>query len=75
MIQAAALGILPKPILTRDQVRLLKRDNVAAPGALTLADLGIEPKPAEAIIPTYLWRFRREGQFEAPPRLPVNAQQ
>ena len=71
MLKAAFLGLLPKPMLTRDQVRLLRRDNVVSLDALTLADLGIEPEPAEAIIPTYLWRFRREGQFEAPPRLPV----
>ena len=71
MLKAAFLGLMPKPMLTRDQVRLLRRDNVVSPGALTLADLGIEPETAEAIIPTYLWRFRREGQFESPPRLPV----
>src|SRR5437868_4299426 len=65
MLQGAVLGVLPKPMLTRDQVRLLKRDNVVAPGVLTFADLGIVPEPAEAIIPTYLWRFRREGEFEA----------
>ena len=75
MLKAAFLGILPKPLLTRDQVRLLKSDNVVAPGALALADLGIEPETVEAIIPSYLWRFRREGQFEAPPRLPVSASQ
>jgi NADH dehydrogenase len=75
MLKAMFLGLLPKPMLTRDQVRLLRRDNVVSPDALTLADLGIEPESAEAIIPTYLWRFRREGQFEAPPRLPVNAPQ
>jgi NADH dehydrogenase len=72
MLQGAVLGLSPKPILTRDQVRLLRRDNVVAQDALTLADLGIEAESAEAIIPTYLWRFRREGQFEAPPRLPIN---
>lgn len=75
MLKAAFLGILPKPLLTRDQVQLLKSDNVVAPGALALADLGIEPETVEAIIPSYLWRFRREGQFEAPPRLPVSASQ
>jgi len=72
MLKATLLGLLPKPMLTRDQVRLLKCDNVVAPDALTLADLEIEPEPAEAIIPSYLWRFRREGQFEYPPRLPAN---
>jgi NADH dehydrogenase len=73
MMQASILGLLPKPMLTRDQVLLLKQDNVVTPGAATLADLGIEAETVEAIIPTYLWRFRREGQFEAPPREPVSA--
>ncbi|HEX3429774.1 MAG TPA: complex I NDUFA9 subunit family protein [Rhizomicrobium sp.] len=73
MLQAAIVGTLPNPMLTRDQVRLLRRDNVVSPDALTFADLAIEPEPVEAIIPTYLWRFRREGQFEAPPRLPASA--
>jgi NADH dehydrogenase len=72
MLKASFLGLLPKPILTRDQVRLLKHDNVVARDALTFADLGIEPELVEAIIPAYLWRFRREGQFEAPPRLSGN---
>jgi uncharacterized protein YbjT (DUF2867 family) len=63
-IQAAVLGLLPNPPLTLDQVRLLQQDNVVSPGALTLRDLGIAPTAAEAILPSYLWRFRREGQFE-----------
>ncbi|HEX9158860.1 MAG TPA: complex I NDUFA9 subunit family protein, partial [Rhizomicrobium sp.] len=70
MVKAAFLGLLPNPLLTRDQVRLLGYDNVVTAGALGFADLGIEPEPVEAIIPSYLWRFRREGQFEAPPKLP-----
>lgn len=54
------------PPLTRDQIELLKHDNVVAPGAKTLADLGIaEPTPLEAVIPTYLYRYRRGGgKFE-----------
>jgi uncharacterized protein YbjT (DUF2867 family) len=71
MLQASVLGLLPKPLLTRDQVRLLRQDNVVSPGAHTLADLGIEPESVEAVIPEYLWRFRREGQYEAPQ--PANA--
>jgi NADH dehydrogenase len=63
-IQAAILGLFPKPLLTLDQVRLLEQDNVVTDGALTLRDLGIVPTAAEAILPSYLWRFRREGQFE-----------
>lgn len=72
-MQAAVLELLPKPLLTRDQVRLLERDNVVAADAHTLADLGITPETVEAIIPAYLWRFRREGQFEQQPRLPFRA--
>lgn len=64
MIKAAFLGILPKPLLTMDQVRLLKKDNVAAADALTLRDLGIQPDSIEAIGPSYLWRFRAKGQYE-----------
>jgi len=53
--------------LTPDQVELLKSDNVVSEAAtatgLTLAGLGITPETMEAIVPTYLWRFRRTGQF------------
>jgi uncharacterized protein YbjT (DUF2867 family) len=52
----------PKPMLTRDQVKLLKHDNVVRAGALTLHDLGVEATAAETILPTYLKRFR-------PPRM------
>jgi len=61
--QGKILGKLPKPPLTLDQVELLKRDNVVAPGAATLQDLGISPTAAEVIIPTYLDRFRVGGRF------------
>jgi hypothetical protein len=55
------------PVLTRDQVTLLESDTVVADGAEGLAALGIEPTGIEAIAPTYLWRYRRGGQFaEAP---------
>ena len=61
----AAVGIAP--VLTRDQVVLLETDNVVAEGAEGLAELGIEPTGIEAIAPSYLWRYRRGGQFaEAP---------
>lgn len=64
--QAWFLEFLPKPLLTRDQVKLLRRDNVVAPGALTLADLGVTPTAFDLILPTYLDRFRRAGRFAAP---------
>ncbi|MDH5748980.1 MAG: complex I NDUFA9 subunit family protein [Rhodospirillales bacterium] len=52
----------PTPLITRDQLRLLERDNVVAETALGFKDLGLKPKPAEAILPTYLKRFRPVGQ-------------
>jgi NADH dehydrogenase len=58
--QPALLG--PPPI-TRDQADLLTRDNIVRAGARTLADLGIEPTAAEAILPTYLDRFRPAGRY------------
>ena len=51
------------PPLTRDQVELLKSNNVVADGALTFADLGIVPTAMESVVPTYLQRFRKHGQF------------
>jgi uncharacterized protein YbjT (DUF2867 family) len=64
MMQAAVLQWLPSPLLTMDQVRLLEHNNVVAPDALNLADLGIEAESVEAVLPSYLWRFRKKGQFE-----------
>ena len=46
-LQARLLSVLPAPPLTRDQVVLMKRDNVVARDALTLADLGITPTPLD----------------------------
>jgi NADH dehydrogenase len=63
-IQAAFLGLLPKPPLTLDQLRMLETDNVVAPGATGLGQLGITPEGAEAILESYLWRFRKTGEFE-----------
>jgi uncharacterized protein YbjT (DUF2867 family) len=58
-----ALPIPIDPPLTTDQVIQLRRDNVVQAGALTLADLGIEPTALETIVPTYLYRYRRGGQY------------
>jgi NADH dehydrogenase len=62
-LQAFFLEWLPVPPLTRDQVRLLKRDTVVGPNALALADLGITPTAMELVIPTYLARYRPGGRF------------
>lgn len=65
-------GALPfvQPFLTRDQVTLLKKDNVVGASGEdvgTLADFGIEPETVEAIVPAYLARFRPGGQFSEEP--------
>src|SRR5258706_64645 len=61
--RARFLSLLPNPPLTPDQVEMLKRDNVVAAGALDLRTLGIAPTAVEAIIPTYLDRFRKGGWY------------
>ena len=60
-LQARMLELLPKPLLTRDQVKMLRRDNVVGREALGLADLGIAPTAVEAVVPAYLVRYRRGG--------------
>jgi NADH dehydrogenase len=65
LLQAVTLGLFTNRVLTRDQVRNLARDNVVAPGAGGLAELGITPTPIQAVLPEYLWRYRPSGQFAA----------
>lgn len=62
-VQAAFLSLAPKPLLTIDQVRSLKTDNVLSEGAKTLFDLGVEPTSMDTILPTYLACYRRGGPF------------
>jgi NADH dehydrogenase len=57
------LQMAPNPLLTPDQVKLLRHDNVVSPTALGLADLGITPTSVEAEVPSYLWRYRAKGEF------------
>jgi uncharacterized protein YbjT (DUF2867 family) len=56
-------SLVMPPLLTVDQVTLLRFDNVAAAGLPGLADLGVTPTAVEAILPTYLFRYRKGGQF------------
>lgn len=69
-LQAKLMSILPKPPLTPDQVELLKHDNVVSEPAIaegrTLAAAGISPRSLAAVLPTYLWVYRRHGQFAEP---------
>lgn len=62
-LQSIFLQLAPKPLLTPDQVRLLKKDNVVSPTAHTLKDLGIQPTTVEAEVPAYLWRYRAKGEY------------
>jgi NADH dehydrogenase len=55
--------MLPPPPITTDQLALLEVDNVVADGARGLAELGIAPTALEPIIPTYLYRYRKGGQY------------
>jgi uncharacterized protein YbjT (DUF2867 family) len=65
--QALVLQFWPRPLLTPDQVTLLRRDNVVSSDAVlnqrTLSAFGIAPAAMAAIAPAYLWRFRKTGQF------------
>lgn len=66
---AGVLSFLPiRPLITPDQVTLLGMDNVVDEQARrdkrTLAAFGIAPTPMGAILPSYLWRFRRHGEFD-----------
>lgn len=63
-----AVGALPffEPFLTRDQVKNLKNDNVVSEGAQGFEELGITPETVEAIIPSYLMKYRKYGEFHQP---------
>jgi uncharacterized protein YbjT (DUF2867 family) len=68
-LKASILGILPfRPIITPDQVELLGVDNIVSEAARkdkrTLAAFGITPTSMDDVLPTYMWRFRRHGQFD-----------
>lgn len=66
-LKGAFLQLLPSPLLTLDQVRLLQTDNVVSEAAIkagrTLEGLGIEPVAVAAVVPGYLEQFRPRGQF------------
>ncbi|BAQ47812.1 MULTISPECIES: complex I NDUFA9 subunit family protein [Methylobacterium] len=68
LVDTATLGLLPDTLkLTRDQVTLLQSDNVVSEAAKaekrTIEGIGIAPTAIEAVVPGYLWRFRKAGQF------------
>ncbi|RWB01066.1 MAG: complex I NDUFA9 subunit family protein [Mesorhizobium sp.] len=67
-MQASILGLLPNPLLTKDQVLQLRGDNIVSESAIrenrTLAGLDIQPQSIGSILPSYLWRYRPAGQFQ-----------
>ena len=67
-LQAMVLQFMPKPLLTPDQVEMLRTDNIVSAAAerqgRTFAAFGIEPTAMEVVVPSYLWRFRKTGQFK-----------
>jgi NADH dehydrogenase len=62
-VQRVTRGLVSNGLVTRDQVRLLRRDNVVAPGTRGLADLGVEPTAMEAVLENYLYVYRPSGQY------------
>jgi uncharacterized protein YbjT (DUF2867 family) len=68
-LQAAVMEFLPGKPLTRDQLLLLRRDNVASPGAPGLAELGITPLAVEQAVPEYLARYRSSSARRAERRV------
>ena len=69
IVSAVSLGLFPSMLTTtRDQVEMLRADNVVSPAAeaehRTFEGLGLQPEAFAAIVPSYLYRFRKTGQFE-----------
>jgi uncharacterized protein YbjT (DUF2867 family) len=68
-LQASFLQLMPKPLLTPDQVELLRGDNIVSDAAKregrTIEALGIDPTAMESVVPSYLWRFRKSGQYQS----------
>lgn len=66
-LKGAFLQLLPNPMLTVDQVKLLQTDNVVSEDAKragrTLEGLGIAPVAVAAVVPAYLEQYRPRGQF------------
>lgn len=60
-LQARILQKLPMPLLTQDQVVLLRSDNVVSRGAEGFDALGIEPQPMSVAAPFFLQQYRRLG--------------
>ncbi len=49
-----------KPMITRDQIKLMKSDNVVGTGYMQFANLGISPTALEVVVPEYLSRYNKK---------------
>jgi uncharacterized protein YbjT (DUF2867 family) len=69
-LMGSVLGLLPKPVITADQVELLKVDNIVTDAARAekrdFAAFGIAPRAIGPVLPSYLWTYRPAGQFTKP---------
>jgi len=61
--QSYFLQMMPNPLLTPDQVEMLKYNNIVTGEYPTLENLGISGKTIQSILPKYIYRFRTGGQF------------
>jgi len=65
LVQGITVGLFKNRILTLDQIRQLRQDNIVTGKTKTFADLGIVPVSSEAVTPDYLWKYRPSGQYAA----------
>lgn len=65
-IQGTIFGLMPKPLMTAEHAKLLRRDNVASGALPGLAELGVTATDVDSILPTYLDRYRPRGRFTKP---------
>ncbi|MFT0891444.1 complex I NDUFA9 subunit family protein [Pseudochelatococcus sp. G4_1912] len=68
VVDKLTFGLMPDAlVITRDQVKLLAIDNIVSENAIsegrTLEGIGIAPTSHQAVLPGYMWRFRKSGQF------------
>jgi NADH dehydrogenase len=68
-MMASVMSVMPgQPLITKDQINLLGVDNVVSDAAIKekrdFTAFDIAPVPMSAILPTYMWRFRKRGQFD-----------
>ena len=61
--QSYFLQMMSNPLLTPDQVEMLKHNNIVSGDYPTLKDLGVSGTPIHSILPKYIYRFRTGGQF------------